>query len=249
MGIEEYSRKRDFARTPEPKPASAATDGRTFVVHRHEARRLHYDLRIRAGGVLASWAVPKGFSYDPKDKRLAVRTEDHPLEYEEFQGVIPRGEYGAGTMQIWDGGSYSLVKELDIARALEKGELKIQLRGRRLRGEWHLVRTKSGKGNEWLLFKARDRYAGTGSDIFGGADLKAAQSRPFPRRVAFMEPSPGHAPFSHPDWIFEPILEGERVMVSIREGTVSLRGGAGEISGLAAIERDLGSLRTAAALL
>jgi bifunctional non-homologous end joining protein LigD len=121
MAIEEYRRKRDFSKTPEPAPAVRAAEGNSFVVHRHEARNLHYDLRIQAGGVLSSWAVPKGFSYDPSDKRLAVRTEDHPLEYVGFEGAIPRGQYGAGTMRIWDVGDYELRKEKNILKAMEKG--------------------------------------------------------------------------------------------------------------------------------
>src|SRR5687768_12090826 len=110
--LDDYRKKRDFGKTPEPAPA-ARGDGRpgnAFVVHRHEARNLHYDLRLESGGALLSWAVPKGFSYDPSDKRLAVRTEDHPLENEHFHGRIPKGEYGAGTMTIWDRGTYDVVK-------------------------------------------------------------------------------------------------------------------------------------------
>jgi bifunctional non-homologous end joining protein LigD len=108
-----YSEKRNFERTPEPKPTEGASydQGAIFVVHRHEARRLHHDLRISCEGALSSWAIPKGFSYNPKDKRLAVRTEDHPLEYKRFEGVIPSGEYGAGTITLWDTGAYSLVIE------------------------------------------------------------------------------------------------------------------------------------------
>ena len=113
MAIEEYRRKRDFKKTPEPEPkvgpagkSASGGAGNRFVVHRHEARNLHYDLRIEAGGVLACWAVPKGFSYTPSDKRLAVRVEDHPLLYSDFEGTIPKGHYGAGTMKIWDNGTY-----------------------------------------------------------------------------------------------------------------------------------------------
>jgi bifunctional non-homologous end joining protein LigD len=108
MAMEEYRRKRDFKATPEPQPGVASAAGNRFVVHRHEARNLHYDLRMEAGSVLACWAVPRGFSYSPSDKRLAVRTEDHPLEYKEFSGTIPRGHYGAGTMRIWDEGEYAV---------------------------------------------------------------------------------------------------------------------------------------------
>ena len=115
------------------------------MIHRHEARRLHYDLRMATDRVLVCWAVPRGFSYDPAVKHLAVHTEDHPLRYRTFEGVIPKGEYGAGTMLIWDTGSYEVLKADDLAAAIGAGEVKVVLRGRRLRGEWHLVRTRAGQ--------------------------------------------------------------------------------------------------------
>ena len=157
---DKYRAKRDFRRTPEPGPGKPVRrhGEPVFVVHRHEARRLHYDLRLEMNGVLKSWAVPRGFSYDPTEKRLAIRTEDHPLEYENFEGMIPKGEYGAGTMTIWDRGRYQLVNARDGAAAVDEGKLVIRLLGCRLRGEWHLTRLKGDK-NEWLLFKSKDRYA------------------------------------------------------------------------------------------
>jgi bifunctional non-homologous end joining protein LigD len=230
MAVEEYKRKRDFAKSPEPAPEARAAAASTFVVHRHEARRLHYDFRITTKTALACWAVPKGFSYDPADKRLAVRTEDHPLAYEEFEGVIPQGLYGAGTMQIWDAGTYGLKKELDIAKALEKGEVKLVLNGRKLRGEWHLVRTKGAEGKEWLLFKTRDRYVGSGSSLFGGADMTRAIKKPLPRRFARMEPAAGFQPFTDPDWLFETAFVGKRVLASIHSQEVSLRAREGELA-------------------
>jgi bifunctional non-homologous end joining protein LigD len=134
--LAEYRKKRDFGATPEPDPAAPiARKGDVFVVHRHEARNLHYDLRLEHEGVLKSWAVPRGFSYATSEKRLAVRTEDHPIEYEHFHGRIPKGQYGAGTMTIWDRGTYELVKIPTWEEALETGELKIVLHGKRLRGE------------------------------------------------------------------------------------------------------------------
>jgi bifunctional non-homologous end joining protein LigD len=244
MAIEEYRRKRDFSKTPEPEPGKQDVGGNRFVVHRHEARNLHYDLRIQAGGVLSSWAVPKGFSYDPVDKRLAVRTEDHPLEYTSFEGAIPRGQYGAGTMRIWDVGEYEVRKAPDIHRAIEKGEIKLELRGRRLRGEWHMVRTKGGEGRDWLLFKARDRYAGSGSDLFGGADMSRAVQRPPLGRIARMEASPWPLPFDDPDWLFEPALAGKRVRASIDGPSVSIRAGAEDLAPeLPAVVADLGKIR------
>ena len=254
MAIEEYGRKRDFTRTREPKPAArsvvSAKGKGFFVVHRHEARNLHYDLRITADGVLACWAVPKGFSYFPGDKRLAVRTEDHPFKYKEFEGTIPKGQYGAGTMKIWDSGQYLLRKSPAIANALEKGEVKIELMGRRLRGEWHLVRTKAAEGKNWLLFKTKDRYAGSGSDLFGGADMSRAVAKRLSRRVARMEPIDGFKPFSDPDWLFEPALIGRRVQAVVEEPGVVLRSRTGDLAPrLPLIASHLGRLRAQQAIL
>jgi len=256
MAIEEYRRKRDFKKTPEPEPkvgpagkSASGGAGNRFVVHRHEARNLHYDLRIEAGGVLACWAVPKGFSYTPSDKRLAVRVEDHPLLYSDFEGTIPKGHYGAGTMKIWDNGTYEVRKAPDITRALEKGELKLELKGRRLRGEWHMVQTRQEAGKNWLLFKARDRYAGSGSDLFGGADMSRAQHKPLPRTVTLMEASPGRAPFNDPGWLFEPALIGRRVLVRVTGEGISLRAGSQELADrLPALVRALGGVRAVTAV-
>ena len=249
MAIEEYQRKRDFKKTPEPAPAIGPAGGNRFVVHRHEARNLHYDLRIEAGGVLACWAVPKGFSYTPADKRLAVRVEDHPLLYSDWEGTIPKGHYGAGTMKIWDHGTYSVRKSPDIGHALKKGELKLELKGQRLRGEWHMVQTKQEAGKNWLLFKARDRYVGSGSDLFGGADLGRAQAKPLPRSISRMEPARGRAPFSDPEWLFEPELVGRRVLVRVTEEGVSLRARSEELADrLPGIRRTLGNVRAATAV-
>ncbi len=249
MAIEEYRRKRDFQKTPEPRPVRGKGGGNHFVVHRHEARNLHYDLRIEAGGALACWAVPKGFSYTPSDKRLAVRVEDHPLKYTDFEGTIPKGQYGAGTMKIWDAGTYEVRKAPNIAKALEKGELKLELSGRRLRGEWHMVRTKQEEGKNWLLFKARDRYVGSGSDLFGGADMDRALRKPLPRSLARMEASAGGQPFNHPDWLFEPAFIGRRVLARVEESKVSLRSTSGDLADrLPGIVKALGSVRAETAV-
>jgi len=249
MAIEEYRRKRDFKRTSEPAAKKGPGGGNGFVVHRHEARNLHYDLRIEAGGVLACWAVPKGFSYTPADKRLAVRVEDHPLLYKSWEGTIPKGEYGGGTMKIWDSGTYEVRKSPNIDTALEKGELKLELKGRRLRGEWHLVRTKLEDGKNWLLFKARDRYVGSGSDLFGGADMGRAAMKPLPRSIARMEASPGKKLFSDPDWMFEPSLVGKRVIVKVQDPEVSLRAGAEDLAGkVPGIVKALGAVRAGTAV-
>jgi bifunctional non-homologous end joining protein LigD len=209
--IDAYREKRDFERTPEPPPEPSPGERGTsaFVVHRHEARRLHYDLRLEMEGVLKSWAVPRGFSYDPSVKRLAVRTEDHPLRYETFEGVIPKDEYGGGTMTIWDRGRYEVLEGTDGPKGVEEGKLEIRLRGRKLRGEWHLVKTRSEK-HEWILFKARDRYARDDSEKPPFFDLGAGVESPMPEAVLPMETGETSAPFSDPDWLFEIEFDGLR---------------------------------------
>src|SRR3979411_662535 len=134
MPLEEYRRKRKFSKTPEPPGRVGRGSGRNriFVVQKHDATRLHYDFRLEIGGVLASWAVPKGPSLNPADKRLAIRTEDHPIEYADFEGNIPEGEYGAGTVMVWDKGTYELEPGSSAAKQLADGELKFVLHGQRL---------------------------------------------------------------------------------------------------------------------
>ena len=225
----DYQARRDFRHTPEPAFEAAALDAPaaegTFVVHRHEARRLHYDLRLAAGGVLVSWAVPRGFCYDPVVKHLAVHTEDHPLSYRTFEGVIPKGQYGAGTMLIWDQGSYEVVNaagraETDLGVALAAGEVKVILRGRRLRGEWHLVRTNDEQ-DEWLLFKARDRYARSADEPVPVVDTRARPAR-LPDRPAAMRPATTTTRFSDPGWLFELEFDGLRTLATVRDGRAVL---------------------------
>jgi bifunctional non-homologous end joining protein LigD len=159
-GLREYAKKRNFTRTAEPRGKLTRKSGHLFVVQKHAARRLHYDLRLELDGVLKSWAVTRGPSLSPKDKRLAVHVEDHPLDYAEFEGRIPQGEYGAGSVIVWDRGEWSA--EGDPHKGLAKGHLEFELKGTKLKGRWHLVhmkgRDKGGKEN-WLLIKADDEYA------------------------------------------------------------------------------------------
>ena len=168
MGLRTYRTKRNFTRTPEPEGrVHAGGEQRLYVIHKHAASRLHYDLRLEEGGVLKSWAVPKGPSLDPSEKRLAVQVEDHPLEYGAFEGVIPKGEYGGGRVQLWDRGHW--VPEGDAAASLRKGRLKFHLEGEKLRGAWNLVRMhgqsdEAGKTN-WLLIKDHDQAADDERDI------------------------------------------------------------------------------------
>lgn len=167
MALEEYKRKRDFKQTPEP-PAKLGKPGqRRFVVQKHRATRLHYDFRLEMEGVLKSWAVPKGPSLDPADKRLAMQVEDHPVSYFDFEGIIPAGNYGAGTVMVWDVGTWEPLG--NPSDTLRKGDLKFSLNGQKLKGEFALVHIKSrrpdSKGTEWLLIKHRDAYVKAGYDI------------------------------------------------------------------------------------
>ena len=167
MALDRYRQKRDFRRTPEPRGARSTHRGNSFVIHKHAARRLHYDLRLEHDGVLLSWAVPKGPSLDPGERRLAVRVEDHPLDYGSFEGNIPAGEYGAGAVIVWDRGHW--LPQGDAAAGLRKGHLRFRLQGKKLAGEWSLVRmgkaAEAGKEN-WLLIKHRDEQA-DGHDVVG----------------------------------------------------------------------------------
>jgi bifunctional non-homologous end joining protein LigD len=165
--LKEYREKRNFGVTAEPKGARATTKSQgdlLYVIQKHQASHLHYDFRLEWRGVLLSWAVPKGPSLDPSVKRLATHVEDHPVEYGGFEGVIPEGEYGGGTVMLWDRGTWTPEVE-DVDAALEEGDLKFTLFGKKLRGSWVLVRTKLGYGGskkpQWLLIKHRDRYAST----------------------------------------------------------------------------------------
>lgn len=159
MPLDEYRKKRNFSETPEPAGRKAA-GGRSrqpiFVVQKHAATTLHYDFRLEIDGVLASWAVPKGPSMTPSDRRLAIRTEDHPMEYASFQGIIPEGHYGAGMVMIWDSGTYQVEGDVPAGEQLSAGELKFTLNGQKLQGGFVLIRSDARR---WLLIKRRDEYA------------------------------------------------------------------------------------------
>jgi bifunctional non-homologous end joining protein LigD len=171
MPLEEYQRKRKFTETPEPagrKWRSSST--RIFVVQKHDASRLHYDFRLAINGVLVSWAVPKGPSMNPAEKRLAVRTEDHPLEYAEFEGVIPAGQYGAGTVIVWDLGTYESQDDISLEEQLARGKIDIVIEGEKLRGGFTLIEAGerlayASKSERWLLIKQRDKYADSSWNI------------------------------------------------------------------------------------
>ena len=163
-----YRAKRSADSSPEPVGTVSVAPGRLFVVHKHAASHLHYDLRIEMDGVLKSWAVPRGPSYDMADKRLAVRVEDHPLEYGDFEGVIPKGNYGAGGIIVWDRGEWVALE--DWREGLEKGKLLFELRGYKLHGKWTLVKIKKSD-KDWLLIKERDAWVASPGDQFNESSV------------------------------------------------------------------------------
>ncbi len=180
--LKPYKDKRDFGETPEPEGTLSEAPGLpVFVIQKHDARNLHYDLRLESEGVMKSWAVPKGPSMDPKVRRLAIPTEDHPMSYNDFEGVIPEGNYGAGAVIVWDRGTFQNAKGEDASFALnlDEGHATIQLDGEKLRGKFALIRTKrGGKRPQWLFFKMKDEHALAGSDILSEkpASVKTGRS-------------------------------------------------------------------------
>ena len=244
MSLKEYARKRDFTKTPEPKPgetaAGAAHSGRYFI-QRHNATRLHYDFRLEIDGTLKSWAVPKGPSLDPSVKHLAAMVEDHPVDYGDFEGNIPKGEYGGGSVMLWDRGTFDLIGPESGAEQIARGDLKFELHGEKLRGTWAIVHMKNrGKGNEWLIIKKKDDAAQPGYNIEDfavsvktgrtqeeiAADLPARKS-PSKKKVmpGFVAPMLSTLTDKVPkgdDWIFEVKWDGVRGLVYIDDGSVAI---------------------------
>jgi bifunctional non-homologous end joining protein LigD len=230
----EYKKKRNFKKTSEPGPkVKAGKKELVFVVQKHAATRLHYDFRLEHKGVLLSWAVPKGPSLDPKDKRLAVHVEDHPFDYKDFEGTIPKGNYGAGEVIVWDNGTYSPkskvkskkeAKEL-IQRGFEKGHLEFELFGKKLRGLFDLVRLKDG--DNWLLMKRDDEFA-SGTDVTKDESSVLSKKKilkgsdPMPRSIKPMLATLADAPFDDHEWIFEVKWDGYRVIAEVEKGKVRL---------------------------
>jgi bifunctional non-homologous end joining protein LigD len=172
MGLSEYRKKRSFKKTKEPKgQARKSGQARRFVIQKHDASRLHYDFRLEVGGVLKSWAVPKGPSTNPRDKRFATMVEDHPFDYRDFEGVIPEGNYGGGTVMVWDEGVYAPLdhhtfeapplakQDAEVKKQLKAGALKIGLLGTKMKGIWNLVKFPNAGPEAWLLLKHPDKYA------------------------------------------------------------------------------------------
>ena len=233
MGLKEYRRKRAFARTPEPAPSRPAVKGGlSFVVQKHQATRLHYDLRLEHAGVLKSWAVPKGPSMDPRDKRLAVQVEDHPLDYKDFHGRIPAGQYGAGLVEIWDKGTYSVEgaddAEKAVAAGLRKGHVDLSLHGRKLKGAFTLIRLRASEKN-WLLFKRKEppavKKAQEKDDppvSLEEVDLDGAPKGRFPGPLEPMLATLVDGPFDREGWSFEVKWDGFRSIAVVKKGRVRL---------------------------
>jgi bifunctional non-homologous end joining protein LigD len=227
MPLDDYRRKRDFRRTPEPAGEAAPGAGRSFCVQRHAARRLHYDFRLELDGVLKSWAVPKAPSLDPAEKRLAVHVEDHPLAYGSFEGTIPAGEYGAGEVILWDRGHWEPVGDPD--EGYRRGKLKFALHGDKLRGGWTLARMggRSGEGGKnWLLLKERDveaREATAGDIVAERPESVAAITRgPLPERLRPQLAVLADAPPPGDDWLHEIKYDGYRALCRIEDGRARL---------------------------
>jgi bifunctional non-homologous end joining protein LigD len=245
-----YRKKRDPGRTPEPFGAGVSTPGSRFVIQKHGARRLHYDLRLEMDGVLKSWAVPKGPSLRPEEKRLAVHVEDHPIDYADFEGVIPPDNYGAGAVIVWDRGQYRLVKAGDPLEQLDRGKLELEFFGHKMRGVWTLVRM-SKKEKDWLLLKKADSFADaeelteryprsvlSGLTLEEMADLptkiselheqlrkiKAPKQNFSARSQPLMLATQQEQPFSGPEWIFEIKYDGVRVLAERNGDSVELYG-------------------------
>ena len=242
--LDAYRAKRTLERTPEPAGAVGGGTGRLFVVHQHAATRLHFDLRLEMEGVLRSWAVPKGPSFNTADKRLAVLVEDHPLEYGDFEGIIPKGNYGAGAVIVWDRGQWTPIG--DPADGLAKGKLLFELRGHKLQGLWTLVKLKKGD-KEWLFIKERDDWASaerqppaesvlsglTVEDLGAGRDrgeairgeltrLGAPRRTVAAKSAGVMLAESSERAFSREGWLFEPKLDGYRVLAAREKGAARL---------------------------
>lgn len=255
MSLERYREKRTFSKTPEPEPGGGTSGGRlVFCVQRHAARALHYDLRMEIDGALKSWALPHGPTLDPKEKRLAVMVEDHPLEYLTFEGNIPKGNYGAGSMMLWDVGTYEPLMGMDAAGQIARGDFKFRLAGEKLKGEFALVRMKTAKGNEWLLLKKKDAAANAGwnldahgrsvksgrtqdeiamelpanaaAPVLAAAELPGAKKAAMPERVDVMLAQIGD-PAQIPEdgnWVFEIKWDGVRAVAFVADGKVRITG-------------------------
>ncbi len=238
--LETYRAKRDFTRTPEPEGGAARSEKPSFVVQKHAARRLHYDFRLEVQGVMPSWAVPKGPSYDPKEKRLAVHVEDHPLDYRGFEGAIPRGEYGGGSVIVWDEGTYENITEhkgkpVPMREAIDRGHVSVWLDGIKLRGGWSLTRTaRSGdRQDTWIMVKRSDELADSSKQVVDDEpesvlshrrveDISPDDANTWTAgRATWMPPMlaelSAHPPADPQDWVFQRKFDGLRA-IAVRNG-------------------------------
>jgi bifunctional non-homologous end joining protein LigD len=250
--LQEYRRKRDFAKTSEPVGKKEPVARQRFVIQKHAARRLHYDLRLELGGVMKSWAVPKGPSLNPVDKRLAIEVEDHPLSYRDFEGTIPKGNYGAGEVIVWDTGTYETEGSDSASEQYRRGEWKFRLFGKKLRGGFVLVRLRrSADKKEWLLIKHRDDEARTDWDVEEHPEsalssrtlpgppvarkaVRADRAMPegavraeFPGKMPVTLAELGRKPFSDPNWVFEVKWDGVRVLAYVEGSSVKVSARSG----------------------
>ena len=238
MALKEYARKRDFSKTPEPRPLSpSGSPGSRFFVQRHDASHLHYDFRLAIGGVLKSWAVPKGPSMDPAHKRLAMEVEDHPVAYGTFEGTIPKGEYGGGSVMLWDTGAFETEGPGSPEQQWEKGHLKLRLHGEKLTGTFTLVRMRGkATGREWLLVKSADVDAQKGwsvddyafSILTNRTQEQIAANTPKPTPIAPMLATLETALPEGPDWLYEVKWDGVRVICTVERGGVALQSRNGQ---------------------
>ena len=243
--LSEYRSKRDFRKTPEP--SGTATGAREaaalrFVIQKHQATTLHYDLRLECDGVMKSWAVPKGLSVDPADKRLAMEVEDHPIEYNTFEGTIPKAEYGGGTVLLWDRGEYLPDEaeaeedhETAVRNGLAEGKLSFTLKGERLKGSYALIRTDGGAKPKWLVIKHKDRFAKPGFDITAAWETSVESGRSLEEiatdresqtwssdAIAAMDGVSADSLPRGAGWVYERLLEGTRMHVYATEDAVRL---------------------------
>lgn len=260
MSLEDYRKKRHFKDTPEPKDIIDTANKFRFVIQRHRASHLHYDLRLEMQGVLKSWAVPKGPSMNPKDKRLAVHTEDHPVAYLTFEGIIPKGNYGAGKMTIWDEGHYeNLYPDRELSSDYADGKLKIVFHGKKIQGIFTLVRSSSmNKKDQWLLIKHGDEFA---TDLNYDAEdfvlesfsTSGNQGAAPLNLTSFVKPmlaSPGTKIFNDKNWIYELKYDGYRALANLKSGHVELysRNGISLNEKFAIIHEELGAIHHSAIL-
>src|SRR5579862_915563 len=241
MSLKKYVEKRHFERTPEPAPSKAKAKkphALQYCVQRHNASHLHYDLRLEVDGALKSWAVPKGPTLDPNEKRLAMMVEDHPIEYGSFEGNIPKGNYGGGSVMLWDRGTYEVLEDMPAEKQLERGDFKVRIHGEKIKGDFAIVHIKRGKGNEWLLIKKKDEFAKPGWDandharsvISGRTQEEIALDAdpetpmvPMPKNIEPMLAQLGSGePPNRPGWIYEVKWDGYRAICYIQDGKMRM---------------------------